>query len=148
MTIDVKYQAVAQALGGRDGRVATDDGDLTFTLVVPKELGGPGGPGANPEKLFALGYSACFLSAMRAVSARQKLRLPDDAAVTATVGIGPDGEGGFGLVVRLAVELPGVAQADAEDLVRKAHHTCPYSNALRGKVEVSVALAGRNEPVT
>jgi lipoyl-dependent peroxiredoxin len=147
MTIDVRYQAQAQAQGGRDGHVATADGDLEFRLVVPKALGGPGGPGANPEKLFALGYSACFLSALRAVSGREHRHLAEDATVKAAVGIGPDGEGGFGLVVSLTVDLPGVAAEDAENLVRKAHHTCPYSNALRGKVEVSVGLEGRDEPI-
>ncbi|MGC1303789.1 MAG: organic hydroperoxide resistance protein [Caulobacteraceae bacterium] len=143
MPIDIKYQAHAQARGGRDGRVTTEDGELDFKLVIPRELGGPGGPGANPEKLFALGYSACFLGALRAVASHQKRRIPDDATVKATVGIGPNGEGGFGLAVALSIALPGLAQDEAEDLVRKAHHTCPYSNALRGKVEVSINLAGQ-----
>jgi Ohr subfamily peroxiredoxin len=140
MTVEVLYVTQARAIGGRAGRVHTLDGDLELGLVVPKELGGPGGPGANPEKLFALGYSACFLSALKNTAGREKRRLPDDATVEATVGIGARSEGGFGLAVALAVDIPGWTRDEAEALVLKAHQTCPYSNALRGDVDVELSL--------
>jgi lipoyl-dependent peroxiredoxin len=144
MAIKVLYRTQAEARGGRDGHAATLDGELDLKLVIPKELGGPGGAGANPEKLFALGYSACFLSALRAVGGRQ---ISDAATVRATVGIGQSDEGGFGLVVDLSVALPGLTLEDAEALVRRAHHTCPYSNALRGKAELSVHLDGQGRAI-
>jgi Ohr subfamily peroxiredoxin len=110
-------------------------------LALPKELGGAGGPGNNPEQLFAAGYAACFIGAMKAVSASQKVRVPADATVTATVGIGPRSEGGFGITADLKVSLPGVERADAERLIQAAHQVCPYSNATRGNVNVGLSLA-------
>jgi Ohr subfamily peroxiredoxin len=140
MTVDVKYEAHALAQGGRDGRARTLDGDLEVKLVIPRELGGPGGPGANPEKLFAMGYAACFLSALRSAASRDKLHLPDDATVESTIGIGVRSEGGYGLTVALAIHIPGWAPDDARILVLRAHQTCPYSNATRGNVEVKLSL--------
>lgn len=108
---------------------------------MPKELGGAGGSGTNPEQLFAAGYSACFLSALKFVAIHGKVTLPTDAAVTAEIGIGPNGQGGFALSAELRVTLPGVERGTAQALVDKAHEVCPYSNATRGNIEVKVALA-------
>jgi Ohr subfamily peroxiredoxin len=110
-------------------------------LVVPKELGGPGGVGANPERLFAAGYSACFLGAMKAVSGKEKVKVPADATVTAEIGFGPRDEGGYGITAELTIALPGVDKADAERLVKAAHQVCPYSNATRGNVDVGLVIA-------
>jgi Ohr subfamily peroxiredoxin len=140
MSVDVKYRTSATANGGRDGRTRTDDGRLELQLSTPKELGGPGGEGTNPEQLFASGYAACFLSALRFAAHELKLQAPTGAAVTANVGIGIRSEGGFGLDVELAIALPGVERGDAERLVEAAHQTCPYSNALRGHVEVRLGV--------
>lgn len=140
MSVDVKYRTSAKATGGRDGQAATTDGAFSVKLAVPKELGGPGGPGANPEQLFAAGYSACFLGAMKAVAAKGGPKVPADTTVTATVGIGPRSEGGFGLEVSLDVSLPGVPKAEAEDLVAKAHQVCPYSNATRNNIDVKLSV--------
>ena len=140
MTIDVKYLAHAVATGGRDGRTETTDGSLKVKLAIPKELGGPGGEGNNPEQLFAAGYAACFIGAMKAVSAAQKLRVPPETTVSAEVGIGPRSEGGFGITVELDVNLPGLDRADAERLVQAAHQVCPYSNATRGNVDVKLKV--------
>jgi Ohr subfamily peroxiredoxin len=140
MSIDVKYRTTATASGGRDGEAATSDGSLKVKLATPKELGGAGGTGNNPEQLFAAGYSACFLGAMKAVAASQKLRVPHDATVTATVGIGPRSEGGFGITADLKVSLPGLERADAQRLVEAAHQVCPYSNATRGNVDVGLTV--------
>lgn len=139
--MQIAYTAHATATGGREGRAATNDDRLDVKLSTPKELGGAGGEGTNPEQLFAAGYSACFLSAMKFVSMHMKTPLPADAAVTAEVGIGPNGNGGFGLAVDLQVALPGMETAVAQALVSKAHEVCPYSNATRGNIEVKVALA-------
>ena len=139
--MQILYTAQATATGGRDGRAVTSDNKLEAKLSTPKELGGPGGEGTNPEQLFAAGYAACFLSAMKFVAMHTKVALPADAAVTAEVGIGPNGQGGFGLAAELRVALPGVAQETAQALVDKAHEVCPYSNATRGNIEVKVALA-------
>jgi Ohr subfamily peroxiredoxin len=109
-------------------------------LTTPKELGGGGGAGNNPEQLFAAGYSACFLGAMKYVAAQGGPKVPADAKVTATVGIGPRSEGGFGIEVALKIALPGVEHAAAEDLVAKAHQVCPYSNATRNNVAVSLTV--------
>lgn len=141
MTVDVKYRTEATATGGRDGRAKTADGSLDVKLTTPKELGGGGGEGNNPEQLFAAGYSACFLGAMKFVASQGGPKVPPDATVTATVGIGPRSEGGFGLDVALNVSLPGVDRVEAERLVEKAHQVCPYSNATRGNVDVRTAVA-------
>jgi lipoyl-dependent peroxiredoxin len=106
-----------------------------------EELGGPGGVGANPEKLFAAGYSACFLGAMKAVSGKENVRVPADATVTATIGFGPRSDGGYGITADLLVDLPGIDRADAERLVKAAHEVCPYSNATRGNLDVGLSVA-------
>ncbi|WP_136418371.1 MULTISPECIES: organic hydroperoxide resistance protein [Oxalobacteraceae] len=139
--MQILYKAQATATGGRDGRAVSSDKKLDARLSTPKELGGPGGEGTNPEQLFAAGYSACFLSAMKFVAMHAKIPLPADAAVTAEVGIGPNGNGGFGLAADLRVALPGMDQETAQTLVNKAHEVCPYSNATRGNIDVRVALA-------
>ena len=130
----VAYRAEAKATGGRDGRVNSGD-SIDAKLVTPKELGGAGGVGTNPEQLFASGYSACFLGAMKFVAMQQKQKLPDDASVTGLVGIGAI-PGGFGLEVELRISVPGLDKAAVEEIVKKAHHVCPYSNATRGNIEV------------
>ena len=141
MSVSPVYRTSARATGGRDGRAATLDGALDVTLATPKELGGGGGPGNNPEQLFAAGYAACFIGAMKFVASQGGPKVPADAAVTAAVGIGPRAEGGFGLDVALNVELPGLERAAAEDLVAKAHQVCPYSNATRGNIDVRLTVA-------
>ncbi|MFG1464369.1 organic hydroperoxide resistance protein [Xanthobacter sp. DSM 24535] len=141
MSVDVKYTTQATATGGRDGRSTTADGTLDVKLTTPKELGGAGGEGNNPEQLFAAGYSACFLGALKFVAAQEKVRVPADATVTATVGIGPRSEGGFGITAALKISLPGIERAEAEALVAKAHQVCPYSNATRGNVDVGLEVA-------
>ncbi len=145
MPVNVLYRTRATATGGRDGHAATADGSFDVKLTTPKELGGAGGPGNNPEQLFAAGYSACFIGAMKAVASQGGPKVPADTSVTAEVGIGPRSEGGFGLTVALEVSLPGLARQDAEALVQKAHQVCPYSNATRNNVDVrlSVVEAGR-----
>jgi len=139
MPVDAKYKTTATASGGgRDGRTALADGTMSLDLVVPKELGGPGGAGANPEKLFALGYAACFLSAMRTASARTKIKSPVGSTVTATIGIGPRSEGGFGITAALDVFLPDLPEADAKRLAEATHEICPYSNAIKASVDVKL----------
>jgi len=138
MSVKVLYRTAARATGGRDGRAATLDGNFEAKLSTPKELGGAGGPGANPEQLFAAGYSACFLSAMKFAATQGGAKVPPDATVTANVGIGPRDQGGFGLEVSLAIALPGVERAAAEALVAKAHEVCPYSNATRNNIDVKL----------
>jgi Ohr subfamily peroxiredoxin len=140
MPVDVKYTTTATATGGRDGRAATKDGSLDVQLSTPKELGGGGGPGNNPEQLFAAGYAACFLGAMKFVASQGGPRVPNDASVTSTVGIGPRSEGGFGIDVALDVSLPGLDRSEAESLVEKAHQVCPYSNATRNNVDVRLRV--------
>ena len=137
MTVDVKYSTTATANGGRDGRSTTKDGSLDVKLSRPKELGGGGGPGNNPEQLFAAGYAACFLSAMQFVASQGgTAKVPNETTVSATVGMGPRSEGGFGIDVQLDVALPGVPRDQAQALVEKAHQVCPYSNATRNNVPV------------
>ena len=116
------------------------DGALDVKLTTPKELGGAGGPGNNPEQLFAAGYSACFIGAMKFVASQGGPKVPADDTVTATVGIGPRSEGGFGLDIALEISLPGLGQAEAEALVEKAHQVCPYSNATRNNVDVKLTV--------
>lgn len=137
MPVDAKYKTKATASGGgRDGKTKLDDGTMALDLVVPKELGGPGGEGANPEKLFALGYSACFLGAMRVASQQTKIKVPEGSTVTAEIGIGPRSEGGFGITAALDVYLPGLAENEAKTLVETTHGICPYSNAIKASVDV------------
>ncbi|SEF48472.1 peroxiredoxin, Ohr subfamily [Actinacidiphila yanglinensis] len=136
--IDVLYTATATAENGRDGRVASDDGKLDVVVNPPKEMGG-NGAGTNPEQLFAAGFSACFQSALGVVARREKVDITG-SRVTAKVGIGRNGEGGFGLTVELAVSIPGVDEAAARGLVEKAHQVCPYSNATRGNIEVRLTV--------
>jgi Ohr subfamily peroxiredoxin len=140
MSVNVLYKTSAKATGGRDGHAATLDGALDVKLTTPKELGGGGGAGNNPEQLFAAGYAACFIGAMKFVASQGGPKVPADASVTSTVGIGPRAAGGFGLDIDLAVSLPGLARADAEALVEKAHQVCPYSNATRGNVDVRLTV--------
>src|SRR5438874_3237315 len=141
MSVNVLYKTSAKATGGRDGHAATLDGALDVKLTTPKELGGGGGPGNNPEQLFAAGYAACFIGAMKFAANGLKLRVPPEATVTATVGIGPRAEGGFGLDVELKIALPGLPRPDAERLVDAAHQVCPYSNATRNNVDVRLTVA-------
>lgn len=140
MPTNVLYETSATATGGRVGHAASADGNLEVTLARPKELGGSGGVGTNPEQLFAAGYAACFVSSMQFVATQGGPKVPADASVTATVGIGPRTEGGFGLEVALAISLPGLPKADAEALVQKAHGVCPYSNATRDSLNVRLSI--------
>lgn len=132
----VLYTARAHTTGGRDGASRTDDGRLDVTLSSP----GTAGTGTNPEQLFAAGYSACFIGALKAVAARQKVSLPADLAIDAEVDLGPVGQA-YGIAVRLTVRLPGLDRAAAQALVDTAHQVCPYSNATRGNIDVTIALA-------
>ena len=140
MTVKVLYTTTAKATGGRDGQAATTDGTFNVKLAVPREMGGSGGPGNNPEQLFAAGYAACFLGAIRFIAGQCGQKVPDDANVIASVGIGPRSEGGFGIDVGLEIGLPGMARSEAETLVTQADKACPYSNALRnnGPVRLNV----------
>lgn len=142
MAVDVKYRTKAQASGGgRNGLSKLDSGMLTVTMASPKDLGGSGA-GHNPEELFALGYAACYLGAMRFAASSEKLgTVSEDASVTAEVGIGPRSEGGFGLAVTLHVRLPGLDRAVAEKIVERGHFICPYSHATRGNITVETVLA-------
>ncbi|MET8679404.1 organic hydroperoxide resistance protein [Streptomyces sp. NPDC004647] len=136
--IDVKYTAVATAENGRDGRVASDDGNLDVIVNPPKELGGSGN-GTNPEQLFAAGYGACFQGALGVVARQQKADI-SGSRVTASVGLGKNEEGGFGIEVGLAVSIPNVDAATAQQLVEAAHQVCPYSNATRGNIKVDISI--------
>jgi lipoyl-dependent peroxiredoxin len=136
---NVLYRAHAHVTGGRDGRATIPDSKLDLQLTTPKELGGKGGDGTNPEQLFAAGYSACFIGAMKFVSARDKISMPADAAVDGSVGIGPIPDG-FGIEVELKISLPGMARDAAQDLVNRAHVVCPYSNATRNNIDVKLTL--------
>jgi osmotically inducible protein OsmC len=138
--MQILYTAQATATGGRDGRATSNDKVLDVALSTPKQLGGAGGAGTNPEQLFAAGYSACFLSAMKLVGGALKTPVPAETSVTAEVGIGPNDKGGFGLAVKLAVSTPGMDQAAAEAVVKRAHEVCPYSNATRGNIEVALSV--------
>ncbi|TYT25578.1 organic hydroperoxide resistance protein [Luteimonas viscosa] len=136
----ILYTASATATGGRDGRAIAEGGALDIALSTPRELGGAGGPGTNPEQLFAAGYSACFLGALRFVAGRQKVALPAATTVTGRVGIGPTATG-FGIEAALTVSAPGVARDKLQSLVEQAHAVCPYSNATRGNIDVSLSIA-------
>ncbi|MCC5970282.1 MAG: organic hydroperoxide resistance protein [Pararhodobacter sp.] len=135
----ILYEATMTATGGRAGKVNSPDDSFALDLSVPKGLGGPGGAGTNPEQLFAAGYAACFLGAVKLVGRQQKITLGEDVTVTATVGIGPV-EPGYALAVQLAVSLPGIAPAQAEEILQAAHERCPYSHATRGNVDVTLTL--------
>lgn len=137
--MQVLYTAEGTAWGGREGRAASSDGVLDVQLAIPKSMGGPGGEKTNPEQLFAVGYAACFHSALKLVAARDKLDV-SESAITARVSIGANDAGGFGLAVELEAELPDVERSVAEALVAKAHEVCPYSNATRGNVEVTLTV--------
>ncbi len=140
MPVDVKYRTTASAVGGRDGEARSEDGAFQVKLATPKELGGAGGAGANPEQLFAAGYSACFIGALKVAGQQLKLSVPAQTRVSATVGIGPRSEGGFGITADLTIDLPGLERAEAERLVEAAHAICPYSNATRGNLDVGLKL--------
>ncbi|HIQ16500.1 MAG TPA: organic hydroperoxide resistance protein [Novosphingobium capsulatum] len=142
MTIKPLYTAHAHATGGRDGRATIAGSDLAITLATPPELGG-NGAGNNPEQLFAAGYAACFIGALKFVAGQDKAlpRVPADVAIDSAVSIGTRDEGGFGLAVTLTIHLPGVDPAAAQDLVDRAHATCPYSNATRGNIDVTLKIA-------
>lgn len=142
MAVDVKYTTEAQATGGgRNGVARLASGMLTVTMASPKELGGSGA-GHNPEELFATGYAACYLGAMRYAAGTEKLgTVPDNATVTAKVGIGPRSDGGFGLAVTLTVSMPGLDRPIVERIVERGHHICPYSNATRGNIAVETVIA-------
>lgn len=139
MTLEIAYTAIAHATGGgRDGHVRSEDDRLDLDTRPPKEMGGSG-DGTNPEQLFAAGYSACFLSALHGVGKSMQLDTTD-ASVSASVGIGPNGDGGYGLAVELDVYTPNVAPEKRQELADGAHHVCPYSNATRGNVEVTITI--------
>jgi Ohr subfamily peroxiredoxin len=135
----VLYRAMATATGGRDGKASSSDGALDIKLTTPKELGGAGGAGTNPEQLFAAGYSACFLGALKFVAMQSKVQLPADVSITGQVGIGPI-PGGFGIEAELRISVPGMDRGQAEELVGKAHQVCPYSNATRGNINVTLKV--------
>jgi len=136
----VLYRAHAKATGGRDGRAVSSDGVLNIELSTPRELGGAGGNGTNPEQLFAAGYSACFLGALKFVAAREKIALPANTSIEGSVGIGviPNG---FGIEVELKISLPSLPREQAEALVAMAHVVCPYSNATRNNIDVTLSVA-------
>jgi Ohr subfamily peroxiredoxin len=138
MSVNVLYSTTATATGGRDGEAATKDGSFKVKLSTPKELGGAGGAGNNPEQLFASGWSACFIGAMKFVGSQKKQPVPADTTVTTTIGIGPRSEGGFGLTAKLDVSLPGMDKAAAKALVEEADQVCPYSNATRNNIAVEL----------
>ena len=135
----ILYRAHATATGGREGKAVTTDRSLDLKLTTPKELGGAGAAGANPEQLFAAGYAACFIGAMRFVAGQKKVSLPDDTSIDAIVGIGKI-PAGFNVEVDLKVNVPGMPKADAEALVHAAHEVCPYSNATRGNIDVRLSV--------
>jgi len=140
VTVQVLYQTSATAVGGRTGKARSDDGRLDVELSTPKELGGPGGVGTNPEQLFAAGYAACFLGALKVAGQQLKVNVPPESSITATVGIGPRSQGGFGITANLAIALPGVDAERARTLVEAAHQICPYSNATRNNVDVVLTV--------
>jgi Ohr subfamily peroxiredoxin len=135
----ILYTAQVTSTGGRDGRAVSSDQALDVPLSTPRALGGAGGPGTNPEQLFAAGYSACFLSALKFVAGKARIALPTDSRVTASVGIGPIATG-FALNVELQISVPGVPTHRAQELVEQAHVVCPYSNATRGNIDVSLVI--------
>ena len=138
----VLYTAHATSTGGREGTSKSSDGVLELKLTTPKELGGNGAVGTNPEQLFAAGYSACFIGAMKFVAGQEKIKLSDNTTINATVGIGPRDDGkGFGIDVELAISNTGLDKAAAEALVQKAHVVCPYSHSIKGNVDVRLKVS-------
>ena len=139
----IVYTAHAHATGGREGQAKSDDGLLDVKLITPKEMGGAGG-GVNPEQLFAAGYAACFLGAMKFVGGQDKITIPADTKIEGLVSIGPFGSGvvpeGFNIAVELKISVPGMDKAAAEALVEKTHKVCPYSNATRGNIDVTLTV--------
>lgn len=141
MSLDtILYTATATATGGREGQATSSDGALDVKLSTPRALGGAGGSGTNPEQLFAAGYSACFLGALKFVAGKQKIALPADTTVTGEVGIGPLPTG-FGIAATLTIRVPGLPRDQVESLVEQAHIVCPYSNATRGNIDVTLTVA-------
>jgi Ohr subfamily peroxiredoxin len=136
----ILYTAKANVTGGRDGRAISSDQVLDVRLATPRELGGAGGTGTNPEQLFAAGYSACFLSALKFVAGKAKVALPADSNITGTVGIGPIPTG-FALKVQLEISVPGLPREQVQELVNQAHQVCPYSNATRGNIDVTLIVS-------
>jgi Ohr subfamily peroxiredoxin len=139
--LHILYTAEATAVGGRAGHARTSDGRVDVALDVPREMGGSGGPGTNPEQLFATGYAACFQSALLRIAAGRKLDL-SDSRITARVGIGPVKSGGFGLAAALDLDAPQLTREQGLDLMRRAHQDCPYSRATRGNIEVRLSVGG------
>jgi Ohr subfamily peroxiredoxin len=135
------YTAEATAVGGREGHARTSDGRVDVALDVPREMGGSGGPGTNPEQLFATGYAACFQSALLRIAAGRKLDV-SDSRITARVGIGALRSGGFGLAAALDLEAPQLTREQGFELMRRAHQDCPYSRATRGNIEVTLSVGG------
>jgi Ohr subfamily peroxiredoxin len=136
----VLYRAQATSTGGREGRSVSSNSVLDVKLTTPKELGGTGETGTNPEQLFAAGYSACFIGAIKFVGAREKISIPADTSIEADVGIGPLGNG-FGIEVKMTITIPGMERGVAEKIVAAAHEVCPYSNATRGNIDVTLIVA-------
>lgn len=138
----ILYTTQATSTGGREGSSKSADGALSVTLTTPKELGGNGAPGTNPEQLFAAGYSACFLGALKFAAGKANVKIPAEATVSAQVGIGPRDDGqGFGIEVALTIAIPGLDRATAEKLVGQAHVVCPYSHATQGNIPVTLTVA-------
>ena len=135
----ILYVAEATATGGREGRAASSDNVLSVQLSTPRELGGAGGPGTNPEQLFAAGYSACFLGALKFVAGKNKVALPANTTITGRVGIGPIPTG-FGIEAELRIKVPGLPREQVQTLVEQAHVVCPYSNATRGNIDVRLVI--------
>lgn len=140
--MQVLYTTQATSTGGRAGASKTADGVLAVTLTTPKELGGDGATGTNPEQLFAAGYSACFLGALKFVAGKSDVKIPADASVSAKIGIGPRDDGqGFGIEAALTITVPGLDRATVEKLVEQAHIVCPYSHATKGNIPVTLTVA-------
>lgn len=138
----VLYTTQATSTGGRSGSSKSADGALAVTLTTPKELGGDGAPGTNPEQLFAAGYSACFLGALKFVAGKASVKIPADTTVSAQIGIGPRDDGqGFGIEAALTITIPGLDRPTAESLVAQAHVVCPYSHATKGNIPVTLTVA-------
>ena len=137
--LQILYTAEATAVGGRQGHARTSDGRVDVALDVPREMGGTGGPGTNPEQLFAAGYAACFQSALLRIAAGRKLEV-SDSRITARVGIGASKSGGFGLAAALDLDAPQLTREQGFELMQRAHQDCPYSKATRGNIEVSINL--------